>query len=75
MFFCFEIIPFQLISLNTRFYSQYLSSGVNMLKNSLEIADTTKKEFLELIFFQWYQKIGQKYCRADLCSLLDTLTW
>ena len=31
---------------------EYLSLGVNMLKNSPQITDTTKKEFFELIFFQ-----------------------
>ena len=30
---------------------QYLSSGVNMLTNSLKISDTTKNEFFEMIFF------------------------
>ena len=48
--------------------------GVNMLTNSLKISDTTKKEFLERIFFKSDQKIWQKYCRADLSSLSDTLT-
>ena len=36
---------------------EYLSSGVNMLANSLKISDTSKKEFLELIFIQSDQKI------------------
>ena len=35
----------------------YLSSGVNILTNSLKTLDTPKKEFLELIFFQSDQKI------------------
>ena len=29
-----------------------MSSGVNMLTNSLKISDTTKTEFFELISFQ-----------------------
>ena len=53
---------------------EYLSLGVNMLTNSLKISDITEKEFLELISFQSDQKKWQKYCRADLSSLLDTLT-
>ena len=35
---------------------QYFSSGVNMLTNSLQISDTTKTEFVELIFCLSYQK-------------------
>ena len=46
-----------------------------MLANSLKILDTTNTDFLELIFFQSYQKIWQKYCRADLGSVSDTLTY
>ena len=51
-----------------------MSSGVNLLTNSLKISVTTKPEFLKLIFFQGTQKIEQKYCLADLCSVLDPLT-
>ena len=36
--------------------TEYLSSGVNMLTNSLKISDTTKTEFFELISFQSDQK-------------------
>ena len=50
-----------------------MSSGVNMLTNSLKISDTTKTEFFELIFFQSGQKIWKKYCRADLGSPSDLL--
>ena len=48
-----------------------MSSGVNMLTNSLKIIDTTKAEFLELIFFQSVEKIWQKLCREDLSSFPD----
>ena len=44
-----------------------MSSGVNMLTNSLEILDTTKTEFFKLISFQDAQKIAQKYCRFMQC--------
>ena len=47
-----------------------MSSGVNMLTNSLKISDTAKTDFLELMFFQSDQKIWQKFCRADLCNVL-----
>ena len=51
-----------------------MSSGVNMLTNSLKISDTTKTEFLQLISCQSDKNIWQKYCRADLKSLSDHLT-
>ena len=51
-----------------------MSSGVNLLKNSLKISDTTRKDFLERIPFQSDQKIWQKYFRGDLSSFLPTLT-
>ena len=44
-----------------------------MLTNSLKISNTTKKEILELIFFESDQKIWQKHCRADLSSVLEPL--
>ena len=51
-----------------------MSSGVNMLTNRLQIIDTIKAEFLELIFFESDQKIWQNFCRADLTSVPDLLT-
>ena len=75
IFFDFEITVFELVVLNTRFYwEEYLSSCVIMLRNTLKIWDTTKREFLELIFFPSDQKIWKKYCRADLMSRSDPLT-
>ena len=44
-----------------------------MLTNNLKISDTSKKEFLEMISFQTYQKMSQKYCGADLKSVSDPL--
>ena len=52
----------------------YLLSGVNMLRNSLEISYTSKKRFMGLILIESDQKITQKHCRADLSSVWDTLT-
>ena len=51
-----------------------MSSGVNMLRNSLKISDTTKTEFAEVVLFQIDEKIWQKYHRVDLSSLSNTLT-
>ena len=45
-----------------------------MLTNSLKISDTTKTERFKLILFQSDQKIRQKYCSADLSSVLERLT-
>ena len=45
-----------------------------MLTNSLRIIDTTKKQFLELIFLQSDQKIWKKLCCGDLSSVSDSLT-
>ena len=44
-----------------------------MLTKSLKISDTSKKEFLDLIFFKSDQKIRQKNCRVGLSSVLDPL--
>ena len=38
---------------------EYLSSGVNMLTNSVKISDTTKTEFSKLTFFQIHKKNGK----------------
>ena len=45
-----------------------------MLTNNLKISGTTKSEFFELIFFQTHQKIWQKYCPAELSTVLEPLT-
>ena len=75
MFFDFQIVASELVAVKTRFIErEYLSSGVNMLTNSLKISDTTKTEFLQLIFFQTDQKLRLKSCRANLSSLSDALT-
>ena len=38
---------------------EYFSLGVNMLKNSIKIPDTTNKEFFELIFFRVTKNYGK----------------
>ena len=53
---------------------QYISLGVNMLKNNLKISDTTKTEFFELISFQSDLEKGEIYCLADLSSVSYNLT-
>ena len=57
LIFDFEIITFELLAFNTRFYREtILFISVNKLINSLKISDTTKTEFSELISFQSDQK-------------------
>ena len=51
-----------------------MSLGVNMLRQSLKILDTTETQLLELVSFRSDQKIGQKYCVADLRNLSEALT-
>ena len=58
IFFDFEIIAFEFLHQTLAFTErEYFSSGVNILTNSLKVADTTKMEFLEMIFSQSDQKI------------------
>ena len=45
-----------------------------MLTNSVNISDTTKTQFFELISFQSDQTIRQKYCRENLNSVSEPLT-
>ena len=45
-----------------------------MLTKDLKISDTSKKEFMGLIFFDSDQKILQKQWCADLSSVSDPLT-
>ena len=75
IFFHLEIYAFELVALKTPLTDrEYLSSGVNMLTNSLKISDTTKTEFFELVFFQSDQKIWENYRQADLSCVSDPLT-
>ena len=75
IFLDFDIIAFELVVLDTRFYwERILAIGVNMSTDILKILDATKPGFLELIFFQRDQKIWQKYCCADLRGLANPLT-
>ena len=52
----------------------YLLSGVNMVRKSLKMSNTSKKVIMGLIFFESNQIISQKFCRADLSSVSDPLT-
>ena len=75
IFFDFERIAFELVPLDARFYwKRMLVMGLNMLTNSLKILDTSKTEFLELIFFLNEQNTWQKSRPADLSSVSDPLT-
>ena len=53
---------------------EYVSSGVNILTNSLKISDTTKTEYFRLKFFHIDKKIWQNYRREDFSSVSDTFT-
>ena len=44
-----------------------------MLTKTLKISDTSKKEFLQLIFSHSDQKIYGKYCHGNLSSVSDRL--
>ena len=44
-----------------------------MLTNSVKILDNTKTDFFELVFFYSDPRIWQKYCSADLSSVLEIL--
>ena len=58
IFFGSEIIAFELVALNTRFYwENILVIGWQYGKKESQISDTSKKKFLELISFQSDQKI------------------
>ena len=73
--FDFEIIAFELVALNTRFYWETIHfMVVNGLKKSLKILDTTLTELFKLILSINAQKILVKYCREDLSSVSDPLT-
>ena len=61
IFFDFEIIEFELVSLNTRIYwERRLVIGSQYVNKKLKISDTTKTQFSGLISFQSHQKIWQK---------------
>ena len=74
IFFDFEIISFELVALDTLFYWQRILVIECQYVNSLNISDTTKMEYFELILFLNAQKIWQKYWRENLRSVSDVLT-
>ena len=70
-----EIILFELVALVIPFTErELLSSGVNMLTNSLKISYSIKTELSKMMHFQIDQKIWEKYFPADLSNLLEPLT-
>ena len=52
----------------------YLLSGVNMVRESLKVSDTSKKVFMGPILFESDKEISQKHCRGDLTSVSNPLT-
>ena len=66
LFFDFEIIAFELVPLDTRFYwERILVIWCQYVNKQSQALDTTKTEFFERIFFLNDQKIWQKFCRAE----------
>ena len=66
IFFDFEVIAFQLVSVNPRFYwERILVIGCDYVNKQSQNYTYYKNQFLELIFFQRNQIIWEKYCRGD----------
>ena len=53
---------------------KYFSSGDNVLRNSLKILNTTKKDFSQLNVSQSDEQRLSNYCRKDFSSVWDPLT-
>ena len=53
---------------------EYLSSGVNVLTNSLKISDMTKADFFQLNLSQIRGKIEKLWCGANFGSVSNPLT-
>ena len=51
-----------------------MSSGVNLLTNSLKISDVTKADFLQLNLSRIQGKRAKKFCRVDLSNVSNPLT-
>ena len=82
IFFNLEIIAFELVALNTRFTeTEYLSSGVNMLTNSLKISDFFSewpKKLTKILPYRFLQCFGafnmltvNKCSDTELCRQLS----
>ena len=54
---------------------EYLSSGINVVKNGIAISNITKKDLFELKFSKSDEQIWLNYCRGDLGSVWDPLTF
>ena len=53
---------------------EYLSSGVNVLTNSVKISDVTKAAFFQLNIFRILGKREKSWCRVDFSSVSNPLT-
>ena len=53
---------------------EYLSSGVNVLTNSLEIGDVTKADIFQLNLSRIRRKRGKLFCGVDFRSVSNPLT-
>ena len=53
---------------------EYLSSVVNVLKNSVKISDQTEADFVLLNLPQIHEQIGYKWCRAHFSIVWNPVT-
>ena len=53
---------------------EYLTSGVNVLTNSLKIPDVTKADIFKLNLSRIHGKIEKESCRANFSSVSNSLT-
>ena len=51
-----------------------MSSGVNLLTNSLKISDVTKADILQLNLSRIRGKRAKQWCRADFSGVSNPLT-
>ena len=65
-----EIIAFELVALNTRFYwERILVIGCQYVNKQFQDFRYYEKWIFKLIFFQSEQEIWEKLCHADLSTL------
>ena len=72
--FLFEIKAFKVVVKKSAYSDgNTLSSGVNVLTNSLKISDATKEDIFQLNLCRIGGKIGKWRCRAEFTSVSNPL--
>ena len=66
--FVFQIIKFELVTVNSPIMTIITSLAGNMLTNSLKIVDLTKNDFYKLNLAHNKENVGQKQFFADFSS-------